>query len=192
MTAAPAQPTASITATAAMLLMTWGAAGCSQPVYRTRTDPLQTVAALDLDRYQGLWFEIARLPNSFEDADCETVTAHYRRRDDGLIAVRNTCAKAGSVDRSEGVARIPDPKQPAKLEVSFFRPFYGNYWVIDLDADYGWALVAEPEGKYLWLLARTPKLSAELERELLARIAALGYPTDALIRPTNTRPPTSP
>lgn len=165
-----------------------GLLGCSQPVYRTIDTPLVPVAELDLRRYAGRWFEIARLPNSFEDQDCASVTADYRLRDDGLIEVINTCVKPGDINRAKGVARLADPAAPAKLEVSFFRPFYGNYWVVALDPDYGWALVAEPEGKYLWLLARTPKLDDALEAEIFGRITALGYPLKALIRPANALP----
>ncbi|MCB9738521.1 MAG: lipocalin family protein [Deltaproteobacteria bacterium] len=162
--------------------------GCSQPVYRTTTEPLVPVPTLELQRYAGRWYEIARLPNSFEDAECLTVTADYTLRADKTVEVVNTCVLADDVDRSVGTARVPDPKAPAKLEVSFFRPFYGDYWVIALDTDYRWALVAEPQGKYLWLLARTPKLESAMEAEVMRRIEAAGYPVSALIRPENERP----
>lgn len=162
-----------------------GLAGCSQPVYRASPAPLQSVARVDLDRYLGRWYEIYRLPNGFEDSDCLAVTAEYARRSDGLIGVTNTCAKKGGVERARGVARVTDTASNARLEVSFFRPFYGSYWIIDLADDYSWALVGEPAGKYLWLLSRVPQLPAALEAELLGRVRALGYPTDRLIRVAN-------
>lgn len=164
-------------------------AGCSQPVYRSKTDPLVPVPSLDLERYAGRWYEIARLPNSFEDPACLTVTADYTLRPDKTVEVVNTCVLADDVDRSVGVARRPDPAAPSKLEVSFFRPFYGKYWVIGLDPEYRWALVAEPKGQYLWLLSRTPKLEPAVESEVMGRIEAAGYPLAALIKPANERPP---
>jgi apolipoprotein D and lipocalin family protein len=161
-------------------------AACSQPVYRTSREPLRTVASVDLNRYAGRWFEIYRLPNSFENAACNTVTADYAPRADGLIQVVNTCVMAdGEVDRSRGVARVVDPASRSRLEVSFFRPFWGNYWIIELSDDYSWAMVAEPSGKYLWLLARVPKLSSAEEEQALKRMTELGYPVDKLIKPAN-------
>ncbi len=172
----------------AALLAILTLAACSQPVYRTKTDPLVPVPSLDLERYAGRWYEIARLPNSFEDPNCLTVTADYTLRADKTVEVVNTCVLRDDVDRSVGTARVPDPAAPAKLEVSFFRPFYGNYWVIELEPDYRWALVAEPKGQYLWLLARTPKLEPVEEADVMRRIEAAGYPLSALIKPANERP----
>ncbi len=164
--------------------------GCmSQPVYRTQTEPLKTVDAVDLGRYAGRWYEIHRLPNSFEDTDCGTVTADYSLRDDGLIRVVNSCVKADGTEQSDGVARVVDANTRAKLEVSFFRPFYGDYWIVELMEDYSAAVIAEPSGKYLWILGRTPKLPADVSSRMLGRVRALGYPLDKLISPPNQLPP---
>lgn len=162
---------------------------CSQPVYRVRSEPLATVASVDLQRYSGRWYEIYRLPNGFEDATCASVTADYAPRSDGQLQVVNTCVKTlEDFDRSRGLARVVDPVSRAKLEVSFFRPFWGNYWIIDLDDDYSWAMVAEPQGKYLWLLARTPTLPDGVDAQVRARMTELGYSVERLIKPANLLP----
>jgi apolipoprotein D and lipocalin family protein len=153
----------------------------SMPVQRAQTPPLTTVAAVDLDRYGGLWHEQARFPNSFEKG-CVAATATYSRREDGLVGVRNVCTKADGAEESvDGRARIVDPATNARLKVSFFGPFFvGDYWVIDLAPDYSWAIVGEPRGKYLWVLTRAPRIDATTRADLTARVAAKGYRTDAL------------
>ena len=157
-------------------------AGCQTPVNRTSTTPLTTVEAVDPERYVGRWYEIARLPNSFEEG-CEGVTADYARRADGLLRVVNTCREgspAGTLKSSTGRARIVDETTNAKLEVSFFGPFWGDYWILDLADDYAWAIVGEPEGRYLWVLSRTPTISAELWTSINAKLTALGYDVSAV------------
>ena len=171
----------------AMLVAAGTAFSCSgQPSYRAAdAEPLQTVPAVDLDRYLGRWYEIARLPNRFEK-DCEGVTADYARRDDGLISVTNTCrdgAPDGPEKKATGRARIVDTQTNAKLEVSFFGPFWGDYWVIDLAEDYSHAIVSEPEGRYLWILARDPTIDDALKANLLSKIRANGFNADALYFP---------
>lgn len=158
------------------------AACAGQTSYRAASPKLQTVAAVDLDRYGGLWHEQARLPNWFERG-CVAATAAYARRPDGLIGVRNVCTKAdGKVSVVDGRAKILDPDTNARLKVSFFGPFFvGDYWVIDLAPDYSWAIVGEPRGRYLWVLTRAPAIDAATRADLTARIARHGYRTDALI-----------
>ena len=161
-------------------LTLWGCA--KPPVNRDASAPLRTVEQVDIERYLGLWYEIARFPNRFEE-NCEGVTAEYSRRADGLIGVVNTCRKGapdGPVEVANGRARIVDETSNAKLEVSFFGPFWGDYWIIDLAEDYSLALVGEPEGRYLWVLARTPAIAAETRAEALATLQGFGYDTDAL------------
>lgn len=166
------------------------AAACSsQPDYRAETSPPDTVASVDLERYQGLWYEIARYPNSFEDtADyvCTAVTAEYALRPDGKVAVTNSCRKNtpdGELDVAEGVARVVGANG-AKLKVKFapaWVPFAsGDYWVLDLTEDYSAALVGSPDGKYLWILSRTPLLDQATGRRLMATARAQGYETDPL------------
>ena len=127
-------------------------------------NPLTTVKYVDLKKYVGLWYEIAKIPNSFQDQCVKGTTAKYILKDDGEIEVINSCIdEDGEVDDADGVARIVDKKSNAKLEVSFvsffgWRPFWGDYWIIGLDENYQWAIVGTPNRKYGWVLSRTPKL----------------------------------
>lgn len=152
------------------------------PVNRNDQTPLGPVAQVDVDRYVGKWFEVARLPNGFEEG-CEGVTAEYAKRPDGKLTVLNTCregAPGGEARVAKGAARIVDPVSNAKLKVSFFGPFEGDYWVLERADDYSWSLVGEPRGRYLWILSREPVLGERLKAELVGKLKARGYDTDAL------------
>jgi apolipoprotein D and lipocalin family protein len=148
---------------------------------------VEAVAAVDLDRYAGLWYEIARLPNRFQD-DCTCcVTATYTRRDDGRLTVVNACRTAdGEMKRAEGVAKLAKKEGPtSKLKVRFAPGFlsflgfvWGNYWVLDLDEDYTHALVGDPGHKYLWVLSREPGMADETYAALLAKAASMGFDVD--------------
>ena len=127
----------------------------SSPVgNRSVPEPAKPV---DLMRYLGRWYEMARYENRFERG-CEGVTAQYSLRDDGLIEVLNTCGKApvsGKARVSRGKAKIVEGSDNAKLKVSFLGPLYvGDYWILDHADDYSWSIVGEPSGKYLWILTR--------------------------------------
>lgn len=137
---------------------------------------------VDLQRYLGRWYEIARYEQRFQKG-CEGVTADYALREDGGIAVLNRCRKPdGTTDEARGRAKVVDTDTGAKLKVSFFGPFYGDYWVLDRGDDYEWSIVGEPSGRYLWILSREATLpEAEVER-LIARTAELGYDTAMLRR----------
>ncbi|MBG8553785.1 lipocalin family protein [Hymenobacter guriensis] len=145
--------------------------------------PLPTVPHVDLHRYAGLWHEVARLPTRFEKG-CQHVTAEYKLRPDGKVAVRNTCHKEGlegPVETATAVARAIDATN-ARLKVQFFWPFEGDYWILDLDlADYQYALVGEPSRKNLWLLSRAPHLERNRRDRLVARAKELGFPVENLI-----------
>jgi apolipoprotein D and lipocalin family protein len=158
-------------------------AGCATPpVNRASTEPLTVVPSVDVNRYLGRWYEIARLENGFEKG-CEGVTADYSRRDDGLIRVLNTCREgstSGKARVAEGRARIVDPATNAKLKVSFFGPFWGDYWIIDLKDDYSRSIVGEPSGRYLWILSRTPEISPESRDDALSTLRSFGYDTSKL------------
>lgn len=158
-------------------------AACEPPaVNRTATTPLETVERVDLERYLGRWYEIARYDHSFE-RDCTAVTATYSKNPDGTIKVVNRCRKgtpAGPQDVAEGYAK-PVNATNTKLEVTFFWPFAGDYWVIGLADDYSWALVGEPSGRYLWILSRTPQIDPTLRADLIAKLQTQGYNTNALI-----------
>ncbi len=126
-----------------------------------------TVTNVDLKRYSGLWYEIAKIPNWFQDHCAYGTTAEYRIDEDGDIAVINKCYDDdGEADIAEGVAKVVDKKTNSKLEVSFvsflgIRLFWGDYWIIGLDENYNWAVVGTPNRKYGWILSRSVSLSGE-------------------------------
>jgi apolipoprotein D and lipocalin family protein len=144
--------------------------------------PLPTVPTVDLDRYYGVWYEIARLPNRFQ-AMCVSDTRALYRPDGENVSVLNQCRTAdGMIEQAEGIAKPVEGSQGAKLRVSFFRPFYGDYWILELDPDYRWVLVGEPGRRYAWILARETTLDAVTLERLLARAAALGFDRQAFVR----------
>lgn len=145
----------------------------------------QPAKPVDLKRYVGLWYELARYENRFE-RNCEAVTAEYRTRPDGMIEVVNSCHKgavSGPLKVAKGRAKVVAESQDAKLKVSFFGPFFGDYWVLDHADDYSWSIVGEPSGRYLWILTRQAKPDTATRDILQAQVKALGYDT-ALIRQT--------
>ena len=125
---------------------------------------LVTVVKVDLNKYTGLWYEVAKIPNSFQDQCAYGTTAEYKIDEDGDINVTNSCFDdEGKRDVAEGLAKVVDKKTNAKLEVSFvsflgIRPFWGDYWIIGLDENYEWAVVGTPSRKYGWVLSRAPSL----------------------------------
>ena len=140
------------------------------------------VTSFDLKRYLGTWYEIARLPNRFQSMCVSDVRATYRREGDD-IAVLNQCRTAdGAIEQADGIAKTVAGSGNAKLRVSFFRPFYGDYWILDLDPDYRWVLVGEPGRDYAWVLARTPALDAPTLDRLLAYAGSLGFDRQAFVR----------
>lgn len=140
-------------------------------------EPAKTV---DLERYLGRWYEIARYEQRFERG-CKAATAEYSLREDGKIDVVNRCRRNGKLDEARGVAKVVDQESNAKLKVSFFGPFYGDYWILDRAEDYSWSIVGEPSGRYLWILAREGKPNNPHVRELIRRAEALGYDTSMLV-----------
>jgi apolipoprotein D and lipocalin family protein len=158
-------------------------AACSAAGGRPVPEPAKPVA---LERYLGLWYEVARYPNSFEKG-CFDVTAEYRRRDDGTISVTNTCREAdGKVRQAQGRAKVVGA-EGAKLKVSFFGPFYSDYWVLDRADDYSWALVGNSRGGLFWILAREPKPANQAE--LVRRAEALGYDSSRFVYPQRRATP---
>jgi len=156
------------------------AACAPQPVYRAAETALP-VASIEVEPYLGLWHEQARLPNRFE-RDCARATAQYALRDDGLISVLNTCFEADGATRdANGRARVVGENGEGKLKVSFFGPFWANYWVLERADDYSWSIVGEPQGRYLWVLTRAETISAEERAMFEGRVRALGYRTGDLV-----------
>lgn len=148
---------------------------------------LTTVPRVDLSRYVGRWFEYARYPNRFE-RDCDRdVTAHYTRLENGVIEVVNSCIQAdGKPKVSKGKAKVVDERTNAKLKVTFFWPFYGDYWIIDLDPHYRWVVVGEPRRKYLWVLTRLPQMDPAEYAAITQRLAAKGYDASKLVKVKQT------
>jgi len=145
---------------------------------------LEVVPSVDLERYLGTWYEIASYPAWFQKG-CTAVTAEYSRRDDGLIRVVNSCNQGsldGKLKQSTGRAKVVEGSGNAKLKVSFFRPFWGDYWIIDLDPEYRWAVVGVPNRKYLWILSRTRTMDEALYQEIVGRLQAKGYDPARLVR----------
>ncbi|MCA3217018.1 MAG: lipocalin family protein [Burkholderiales bacterium] len=152
--------------------------------------PLKTVAQVDLQRYLGTWYEIARMPFGIQDRNCARATsATYSARADGAIDVLNRCQRAdGTVFAAQGVARVVDSTSNARLEVTFLPQWLrwlpigrGDYWVIELAPDYSYVVVGEPQRRYLWILARTPTLDAATLRGIAARLPAHGYDSQRLV-----------
>jgi apolipoprotein D and lipocalin family protein len=139
---------------------------------------------VDLVQYQGRWYEIAKLPNWFQKKCVKNTTASYKLREDGYISVINRCIeKDGEINEVEGKARIVDKQSNAKLEVSFARFlwknwFWGDYWVIGLADDYSWAIVGGPNHKYAWILAREKRLDNSTLVEIFDILDHQGYKTD--------------
>jgi len=152
--------------------------------------PVQTVPAVDLTRYVGDWFELARFPNRFQRQCVGEVTANYTMRPDGRITVVNRCRIAdGTRTDAQGIARVVDTRTSAKLKVRFapavlsFLPFvWGDYWILGIADDYSWAVVGSPDRKYLWILARTPTLGAEPYSSAVAAARANGFAVDGLVK----------
>jgi len=154
-----------------------GCASLQQPDYPY----LPTVDYVDLDRFLGRWYEIARYPNDFEQG-CVGVTADYSLKDNGRIRVLNTCRypDGRTKERIEGVARVDDRRTNAKLKVSFFWPFSGPYWIIDLDPDYRYAVIGEPGREFFWILSRTPTMEDETLNAILDKMPDWLYDPDRL------------
>lgn len=139
---------------------------------------------IDLNRYMGQWYEIAKLPNRFEKG-LICVTANYQLRKDGKITVLNKghLENNTAVIRSaEGIAVLPDKAIPGKLKVSFFRPFYGDYCIIALDSNYRYSLVGDPSRSYLWILSRTRSLEPETYNQLITIAKNNGFNVSEIMK----------
>lgn len=145
----------------------------------------QPAKPVDLQRYAGIWFEMGRYEASFQRG-CEAVTADYALKVDGSVKVLNSCrqgAPDGPLKTATGRAKVVEGSQNAKLKVSFFGPFYGDYWILDHADDYTWSIVGEPSGRYLWFLTRIANPSDTTRATITNRARELGYNLQ-LVRPT--------
>ncbi len=163
--------------------------GCATP----SRPPPATVESVDLARYAGLWHEVARFPNSFQDGRgrrCIATTATYALRDDGQVGVVNRCLDANDGNRetvAKGTAYAVAGSGNARLRVTFFWPFYGDYWVIGLDPAYRWAVVGAPGRDYLWILSRSPWMAPGDYAQAVGIAAAQGFDI-ARLQPTPPAP----
>jgi lipocalin len=136
------------------------------------------VKELDVERFLGHWYEIARFDHRFE-RNMEYTEAEYSMRDDGNIDVVNTGIKNGKRKTAKGRAKMTD--NPAMLRVSFFRPFYSDYRVMMLDSAYQYALIGSGDSNYLWILARQPQLRRDTKAKIVSEAERRGYDTGKLI-----------
>ncbi len=149
-------------------------AGCSTS-NEANLAPMPVVASVDVARYLGTWHQVALIPNNFQD-ECASDTKATYTLDGKDLQVQNQCKDAaGKTTEAIGIAKIVEGSNNAKLRVSFFRPFYGNYWVLALDPDYIWVLVGEPKRKFGWVLARGTNLDPTTLNQILDRAVTLGY-----------------
>jgi apolipoprotein D and lipocalin family protein len=142
---------------------------------------LKTVSKVDLTRYVGRWYEIARYPNRFQEG-CRDTTATYTLKENGTVKVLNECMKGEELSRAEGDAEVVDSETWAKLRVNFVPGWirwtgvgWGDYWIIDLGKNYEYAVVSEPKREYLWILSREPQISKATFDGILSRLKAQGF-----------------
>jgi len=137
--------------------------------------PVASVAAVDLVRYSGKWFEVASFPMFFQRNCVADTTAEYASAPDGSISVHNRCRTKDGFDDATGKATIVEGFNNSRLKVSFFWPFKADYWILGLDPQYQWAVVGNPNREYLWLLSRTPQLPPAQLEDALATVRAQGF-----------------
>ena len=138
------------------------------------------VPKVELEKYLGKWYETARLPAKFQDG-CSETTATYTLLENGNVSVLNECKRNGKVKRAKGKAKVIDKATGAKLKVTFFWPFYGDYWIIKLGDHYEYAVVGTPDRRYLWILSRTPQMDNKLFSELVEFAKSKGFNAENLI-----------
>ena len=162
--------------TSALICMVLLFTACS-----SKNPPLQTVQKVDIYRYLGTWYEIARYEHFFEK-DCKNVSANYSMLDEQTIKVVNRCTNMLTNEKKEAIGRAyATDDTNSKLKVSFFRPFYGDYWVMILDENYDYVVVGTPSREYLWILCRKPILDEKIKNEILQKLPTLGFDASKLI-----------
>ncbi len=148
---------------------------------------LEVVPRVDLEKYLGKWYEIAHLPAKFQDG-CSETTATYTLNNDRTISVRNEFKRNGKLKTAKGKAKVVDQATGAKLKVSFFWPFYGDYWIVKLGSNYEYSVVGTPDRKYLWILSRTPQMDERLFSEITEFAKSQGFDIARLIRTIQPAP----
>ena len=142
---------------------------------------LEVVPHVELEKYLGKWYEIAHLPAKFQEG-CNETTATYTLSKDGNISVLNQATKNGKIKQAKGKAKVVDKNTNAKLKVTFFWPFYGDYWIIKLGNNYDYSVVGTPNRKYLWILSRTPQMDDNLYSQIIEYVKSKGFDTNKLIK----------
>ena len=162
----------------------------AQPNNSNAQTQVKAVASVDLKRFAGKWFEIARFPNKFQKKCVGNITAEYTLKSDNEIEVLNTClVENGKVDKAKGEGKIADKVSNAKLEVrfapgflSFLNAVWGDYWIIDLDSNYQYAAVGDPKREYLWILSRQPEMNDATYQNILRRVEAMNFNPGKLVK----------
>jgi apolipoprotein D and lipocalin family protein len=142
---------------------------------------LEVVPHVELEKYLGKWYEIAHLPAKFQEG-CNETTATYTLSKDGNISVLNQATKNGKIKQAKGKAKVDDKNTNAKLKVTFFWPFYGDYWILKLGDNYDYSIVGTPNRKYLWILCRTPQMDDKLYLQLIEYVKSKGFDVSKLIK----------
>lgn len=159
-------------------------AGCQTT---SRDTGVRSVSQVDLNRYIGTWYEQAHLPQFFQRKCVRNTRAEYTLLPDQRIGVTNQCETAdGSTMQAEGKARVVPNTGNGQLKVSFFWPFEGDYWILDLDPQYQWVAVGAPNREYFWVLSREPQLPADQLQGILNRVRAQGFDLSTLIYTTQS------
>lgn len=164
----------------------------SVKAYQTKNkkDNITTVPSVDLKRYTGKWYEIAKFPNKFQKQCVGNTTAEYNMNADGSIEVINRCLKKdGQYDDAKGKAKVVDKQTNAKLEVrfapaalSFIPQVWGDYWILDLDSNYQYSVVGSPNRKYLWILSRSPEMNDTTYQSILRKVEKMGFEPNKLAK----------
>jgi len=148
---------------------------CSLSVAGLAQAPVVSVPSVDLIRYSGKWFEIASFPMFFQRNCVADTTAEYALAPDGGVTVHNRCRTNSGFDDATGKATVVEGFGNSRLKVSFFWPFKADYWILGLDPEYQWAVVGNPNRKYLWVLSRSAQLTPALLQAALASASAQGF-----------------
>lgn len=167
---------------AAVLLLSACAATAATGVAGAEQKRPTAVKSVDLEQYMGRWYEVARYPNSYQKGTVGVV-AHYQLRDNGRITLKNTARKGtltGKEKKGSGDGKVDRKSNGAKWDVTFIWPFTADYWIIELDPEYQWAVVGQPSRKNLWILSRSPKLETEVYDDIVDRLEKHGYDKDKL------------
>ena len=172
------------------VLLLIGAYIFNPPSISAQQNAVTAVSSVDLKRYSGKWFEIARFPNKFQKSCVGNTTAEYIVKEPGSVQVINRCLKKdGKITEAKGKAKIEDKTTNAKLKVRFAPGFlaflpqvWGDYWILDLDQNYQYAAVGEPDRKYLWILSRTAEMDEATYQQIVRRVEKMGFNPAKLIK----------